>query len=459
VAVEDDGLGARLAEALAEFSPELNSRGRSAVLQLLERHVSLRLLLVVETGGGAEALDLVRDARALREDVAVILLSQNPTIERATEAIRRGAEDFVPVPFSGELLRKEVARVLEAAELRDRVESLHQRVSDVYGFEEIVSASPRMERVFEIARAAARTETPVLLVGETGTGKELFARAIHANGRRASRPFIALNCAALPRELVESELFGHRRGAFSGADRDSAGLFVAAHGGTLFLDEIGELAGDAQAKLLRVLQDGEVRPVGGLESRKVEVRIIAATNRRLAELKAGALRPDLFFRLSVLIMDLPPLRERFDDVPRLVARFLLQIRERGIARVEGLDSEAQDLLLKYSFPGNVRELENLLEGISVMLPPDRAVIRAADVRAWFKRRGAMRPAPPPASETSLRLDDLEAWAIAEALRRSHGNKSEAAHLLGISRDTLYRKVADLTRQGKLSESRTPLENS
>jgi two-component system response regulator HydG len=454
VSVEDDGLRARLAEVLAEFAPELDSRGGAAALQLLARQLTLRLLVVVESGGSAEALDLLREARALREDVAVIVLSERPTIEHATEAIRRGAEDFVPIPFSEELLRKEVARVLEAVDLRDRVESLCRRLSDAQGFEAIVSASPRMERVFEIARAAARTETPVLVVGETGTGKELFARAIHAGSRRSTRPFVALNCAALPRELVESELFGHRRGAFSGADRDSAGLFVAAHGGTLFLDEIGELPGDAQAKLLRVLQDGEVRPVGGLESRRVAVRVIAATNRRLAELRAEALRQDLFFRLSVLIVDLPPLRERLEDVPRLVAHFLARLRERDVTKVEGLDTDAQDLLLQYSFPGNVRELENMLEGLSVMLPPQQSVIRAADVRAWFKRRGAMRPAPAMGSEVSLRLDDLEAWAIREALRRSAGNKTEAAHLLGISRDTLYRKLQEITRLGNVSESRT-----
>jgi transcriptional regulator with PAS, ATPase and Fis domain len=306
-----------------------------------------------------------------------------------------------------------------------------------------------MRPVFERARAAALSDTPVLLTGETGTGKELVARAIHSGGRRATKAFVAVNCAALPRELVESELFGHRRGAFSGADRDFPGLFAGAHGGTLFLDEIGDLPLEAQAKLLRALQDGEIRPVGGLESRRVDVRIIAATNRGLSELRGGRLRPDLFFRLSVLLIELPPLRERHDDIPHLVAHFLVQLRARGVASVEGIDADALELVAGYPFPGNVRELENLLEALSVTLPPERRSIRVDDVRAWLRRRSVGSASA--LVHSHLRLDELEAQAIEEALRASHGNKSQAAHLLGISRDTLYRKLQDRTR---VSESRT-----
>ena len=216
----------------------------------------------------------------------MLVLSSQPTIRLATEVIRSGAEDFVPIPYSEELLSKEVRRILEAAELRERVENLHRLVADAYGIDRIVSRSNRMRPVLERVRAAARSDTPVLVIGETGTGKELVARAIHAGGRRAQLPLVPLNCAALPRDLVESELFGHRRGAFSGAQAAHPGLFVAAHRGTLFLDEIGELPLEAQAKLLRVLQDGEVRPVGSLESRKVDVRIVAASNRSLAAMGA-----------------------------------------------------------------------------------------------------------------------------------------------------------------------------
>jgi two-component system response regulator HydG len=439
VAVRDPDLQARLAVLLAPYRTELTSDSRAAVLSILDRRPSARLLIVVESDSDPGALNLVSEAKERRVDVAVIVLSSSPTIQHATEAIRRGAEDFVPIPFSAEQLCKEVERVLEAAELRERVARLRDP-SDCWGIEGIVSVSPRMRRVFDIARAAARCETPVLITGQTGTGKELFARAIHTGGRRVHKPFVALNCAALPHDLVESELFGHRRGAFSGADRDSTGLFVAADGGTLFLDEISELPGEAQAKLLRVLQDGEVRPVGGIESHRTDVRIIAATNRKLADLRAGALRQDLYFRLSVLVLDLPPLRERPEDIPALVAHFLARIRARDATQAEGIERDALDTLSRYPFPGNVRELENLIEGISVTLPPEHAVISADDVRGWFRRRGISLGASPDLDLPSLKLEELEAWAIAEALRRSGGNKSEAAHLLGISRDTLYRKL-------------------
>lgn len=446
LAVGDGELRARLAALLADYGFEAVEPG-PAVLDLVGR-ASFRLLVLFEIAPDDTTLDLLQAARQQRSDIAVIVLAAQPTIEHATEAIRRGAEDFVAVPFSEELLRKEVERVLEAAEQRERVENLRRQVIDRCGLDRIVSRSPRMRPVFERARAAALSDTPVLLTGETGTGKELVARAIHAGGRRASRPFVALNCAALPRELVESELFGHRRGAFSGADRDFPGLFAGAHGGTLLLDEVGELPLDTQAKLLRALQDGEIRPVGGLESRRVDVRMIAATNRSLAELRAGRLRQDLFFRLSVLVIELPPLRERAEDIPHLVAHFLAGLRARGMTRVEGVDADALEALTGYSFPGNVRELENLLEALAVTLPPDRLSIRARDLRAWLGRR---RMGPPIAtSHADLKLKDLEAWAIGEALRLSRGNKSRAAQLLGISRDTLYRKLLDLSPP--LSES-------
>ena len=380
----------------------------------------------------------------------MLVLSRHPTIKLATDAIRRGAEDFVPVPYSEELLLKEVDRILAAAEMRESVESLRRLVEDRYGFDRIVSHSPRMRPVFDRARAAARSDTPVLIVGETGTGKELIARAIHANGRRAARPFVPLNCAALPRDLVESELFGHRRGAFSGALADHPGLFVGAHSGTLFLDEISELPLEAQAKLLRVLQDGEIRPIGGLESRKVDVRIVSASNRPLAAMGAGSMRQDLFFRLSVLLIEVPPLRQRLDDIPLLVALFLSRLRERGIAQVEGLDADALDVMSGYPFPGNVRELENMLEAISLTLPAGRTVIRSGDVRTWLHSRGRSAPADVP---RGLRLAELEAWAIAEALRDARGNKKRAAQILGISRDTLYRRLQELG-EADLSEPRT-----
>jgi DNA-binding NtrC family response regulator len=439
---EEAELRERLVASLVGHRLEVCSGGSAVALDRLE-HCRTLCLFVLADGVAVSGLELLEEARRRRGDVAVLLLSSAPTIELATEAIRRGAEDLVPVPYSEEVLRKEVVRILEAADLRDRVEYLRRLIPDATAFDRIVTRSPRMNTALSRARAAARSETPVLICGETGTGKELVAQAIHANSRRANHAFVPINCAALPRDLVESELFGHRRGAFTGAQHDHAGLFLAAHGGTLFLDEISELPLEAQAKLLRVVQDGEVRSIGSLDSRHVDVRIIAASNRGLPSLREGGLRPDLFYRLSVLVIEMPPLRERQDDVALLVNYFLADLRKRGVAQLERLDAAALDLLTRYPFPGNIRELQNLVESIGATAPPTATSIRPEDVRAWLRRRGVNTGPTPatPSQQIPLKLVELEAWAIAEALRQTSGNKRLAARLLGISRDTLYRKLS------------------
>jgi two-component system, NtrC family, response regulator AtoC len=457
IAAADDDLRASLRDLLASHPLEVTAPRPLNFLTGLACSPSVRVLILVLSGEGG--LELIDAARERRPDVAVLVLSAHPTVAEATEAMRRGAEDFLPIPCVGEILRKEVARLLEAAEMRDRLEALHHLVADAFGFDRILSRSACMRPVFERALAASRNDTPVLIVGETGTGKELVARAIHANSRRASRPFVPVNCAALPRDLFESELFGHRRGAFSGAHADYPGLFVSAHGGTLFLDEVGELPAEAQPKLLRVLQDGEVRPVGGLESRKVNTRIIAASNRTLGAMNHGAMRQDLFFRLSVLVIEIPPLRSRLDDLPLLVHSTIGRLRARGIA-VEAVEAPALDLLAQHSFPGNVRELENLIEGVAVTLTGSHATIGVDDVRAWLRRRGSRERSggPSEAAVLPIRLDELEAWAIAEAMRRTHGNKRQAALLLGVSRATLYRKLEEAELQSAMPDSRTYLRN-
>ena len=434
-----------LTTLLADRAPVFMLSEQPGLLDFLADTPSLHVVIIVERGGETTALDLLHAAKRRREQLAVFVLSDTPTIDHATEAIRRGAEDFVPIPFSGDLLRKEVNRALETADLRDDIAHLRSLVTTAYGFDQIVSNSARMRPVFERALAASRSDTPLLIIGETGTGKELLARAIHANSHRRDRPFVPVNCAALPHDLIESELFGHRRGAFSGAHADHQGLFVAAHRGTMLLDEVGELPAEAQAKLLRVLQDGEVRPVGGLDSRKVDVRIIAATNRSIRDLRAGALRQDLFFRLSVLLIEVPPVRERLDDIPRLVHHFIARYRDSGAARLDCLTPDALEVLTRYSYPGNVRELENLVHNLCTTLPRDRTEIRAADVLGWLQRQGARSPAAAlgPPSSLPLNLRALEAWALKLALEQSRGNKSRAAKLLGISRDSLYRKLHEL----------------
>jgi DNA-binding NtrC family response regulator len=457
IAGRDRDLNDALMRLLAQYRPALNGDDEGSILSALRDGQSLCLVILDDSQPGRHTLDVLQRIRENRPDVAVLVMSTYPTVEHATESIRRGAEDFVPVPYAEEVVLKEVARILEAAELRTRVESLDRLVATRYGFERVISRSPHMRSVMDRAQAAARSETPVLILGETGTGKELIARAIHTNSRRAKRPFVPINCAALPRDLVESELFGHRRGAFSGAVTEHPGLFVAAHGGTLFLDEVGELPLEVQAKLLRVLQDGEVRPVGGLDSRRIDVRIVAASNRTLASMRDGAMRQDLFFRLSVLVIDIPPLRQHREDLPLLTGHFLRALQERGTRSVTGMEPEALELLEDYQFPGNIRELENLIEGICIVLPPGQATIRAADVRAWLQRRGVAGAADrtSDASCVPLRLADLESWAITEALRQAHGNKSLAAQMLGISRDTLYRKIHELNLPLDPPDSQTP----
>jgi DNA-binding NtrC family response regulator len=459
ISSDDHDLNAALARLLAEHGAALSADSRASVLSDVCAREGLRLLILGETGTDFVTLDLLQAIKEQRPDVAVLIVSAHPTVEHAAESIRRGAEDFVPVPYSDEIVRKEVGRILEAAELRDRVATLDRLIATRYGFERIISRSTRMRAVFDRATAASQSDVPVLIIGETGTGKELIARAIHANGRRSHRPFVPINCAALPRDLVESELFGHRRGAFSGAFTDHAGLFAAANGGSLFLDEVGELPLDVQAKLLRVLQDGEVRAVGGLESRRVDARVVAASNRSLAEMRDKGMRQDLFFRLSVLVIEIPPLRERREDLPLLVAHFLNTRQERNGHHAAQIDPQALDLLAEYHFPGNVRELENMIEGLSVAMPADRTTIRADDVRDWLRRRGlSMERRPIDAPHVPLKLDELEAWAIGEALRQTRGNKSAAAMILGISRDTLYRKLHGLGLDSELSDSRTPSDS-
>jgi DNA-binding NtrC family response regulator len=453
IAAADDDLRAGLCGLLASHPHEATAAVPLDLLTLLARKPSVRVLILA--GASAETtLELLAAARTRRPDVAVLVLCARPTLEAATEAMRRGAEDVLPIPCAPDVLRNDVVRLLEVAGARDSLDAL-QALADSQGFDGILSRSAAMRPVFERARAASRSDTPVLIVGETGTGKELVARAIHANGRRAARPFVPVNCAALPKDLFESELFGHRRGAFSGAQADYPGLFVSAHGGTLFLDEIGELPPEAQPKLLRVLQDGEVRPVGGLESRRVDTRIIAASNRTLSAMADGVMRQDLFFRLSVLVIDIPPLRARMDDLPLLVQGVIRRLRGRGV-RIDGVDPQALDLLALHDFPGNVRELENLVEGVAVTLVGRHATIGADDVRSYLRRRGGSgTPRGPDESNVlPLRLDELEAWAIGEAMRRTNGNKRQAAQLLGISRDTLYRKLGEAEHAPGMPDSRT-----
>ncbi len=386
---------------------------------------------------GLAVLDYVRQSCP---DVSVILMTGFGTIETAVEAIKRGAEDYVTKPFDTETILKKVFRLLELCELKDRVHQLEEQNSSNSPFGEIIAGSSAMRAVLGRAKAAAQSAAPVLIVGETGTGKEMLARAIHQASPRSGRAFIPVNCAAIPSELIESELFGHRKGSFTGALTDHRGLFQAAHLGTMFLDEIVDLPLGAQAKLLRVLEGGEIRPVGDTVPQRVDVRVISACNRPLADIAGGCLREDLFFRVSTSVIQVPPLRQRREDLTLLAEHFLQRFGLR-YGRTLSLDRGALDLLASYSFPGNVRELAHILESAVAVSMENPQILRERDLSPLLRPSSA--PAPLPSGVLAdCSLESMEKFAIRQALRIADGNKSQAAELLGLSRGSLYRKMRE-----------------
>jgi len=438
--VDDD---ASLASTLQEFLAREGynvavARSASEALALYSANPRISLALVDLIMPVTDGLALTDELRRRNPDLTVVIMTGYGTIETAVDAIKRGAEDYVTKPFDYEAVRKKIARLMEVAELRERVAQLEKNLERHPSFENIISLSPGMERVVERARLAAGTDASVLILGETGTGKEMLARAIHAASGRARLPFVGVNSGALPHDLVESELFGFRKGAFTGALRDAPGIFSAASGGTVFLDEIGEMPKDVQVKLLRVLQEHEVRPVGGTQPVRVDVRVVAATNRPLNELRSTLLREDLYFRIATVLLEVPPLRARPEDILVLAQQFAARLSRR-YGREISLARSALELLLRYSFPGNVRELENLVESAAAVSQDNPQSIADKDLKPLI---GAGMPAPavPAAMNESLSMEHMEKLTIQQALRVSDGNRTKAASLLGISRDTLYRKL-------------------
>ena len=438
--VDDD---AELAGTLQEFLLQEGYAVEVALsaveaLAVQDRNPLLCVALVDLIMPVTDGLALMEQLRRRDPDVAVIIMTGYGTIETAVEAVKRGAEDYLTKPFDREAVRKKVARLMEVFELRERVAQLEAHLERFASFESFVWASPLMQRVLERARAAAKSDASVLLLGETGTGKEMLARAIHAASPRAKASFMPINCGALPHELVESELFGFRRGAFTGAYTNAPGIFWAATGGTVFLDEIGEMPKEVQVKLLRVLQDGELRPVGSPTPVRVDVRIVSATNRPLQALRAENLREDLYFRIATVVIEIPPLRARQEDVVMLAQHFVRCLARRYGRQIR-LARSALDVLVNYPFPGNVRELENILESATALSVENPQTITDRDLKTMLDGAGRLPP-PSSLSEQPLSMERLEYFAIQQAIRLCQGNRSKAASLLGISRDTLYRKL-------------------
>ncbi len=395
---------------------------------------------------GVDGLEVVEKVKSASPDTQVVVITAFATTETAVEAMKRGAYDYVMKPFKVDALQVVVGKALEKrALLRENV-SLKAELADRYSFGRLVGKSPAMQQLFDLIRKVAPTRTNILLTGESGTGKELVARAIHYNSPRADRPLVVVNCGAIPETLIESELFGHEKGAFTGAIKSRRGMFEAAHGSSILLDEIGELPLALQVKLLRVLQERKVKPVGGLAETEIDVRVIAATNRRLEEdVESGRFREDLFYRLNVIQIHLPPMRERREDIPLLAEHFLQQYREEmDRAEVGGFTQQAMAALLAHPFPGNVRELANMVERavtltgagpIGAVVLPDRSGTRPPGLG----RVTGEVDLPADGVDLEALVGDLERRLLISALRRTGGVRKEAAKLLGISfRSMRYR---------------------
>ncbi len=415
---------------------------------LLCSHVA-DILLVDLPVASNHGLELVSEVKALHPDISVIVMTVMSSVGKAVEAMRRGACDYLTKPFAMD----ELSAVLDRAAQDHRTDTATRRLREQLRLSEgpgaIIGRSPAMEKLYRILSKVALTAHPVLILGESGTGKELVARTIHAYGPNAHKPFLPVDCGSIVPTLMESELFGYVRGAFTGANHSKDGLLVSAEGGTVFLDEIGELSMEMQAKLLRALQEKEVRPVGATHRVPIKARIVAATNRDLAAMvENGSFRKDLYYRLNVVNLKLPPLRVRREDIPSLVAHFLDRIsRERG--QKFTLSDEALRLMMSHDWPGNVRELENALQrGCTFSSGP---VIHLGDLTTLLKNRAAevQYTGEEPADDAAMSgpanvktLADLEREAILDAIRTLKGDKLQAARLLGIGKTTLYRKLKE-----------------
>ncbi len=407
---------------------------------------------------GVSGLDLLERARTLGSDVAIVIITAQNTFENAVEAMKRGAFDYLVKPFGTQEVLALVEKALRSRALESEVRALRRALGQgAPPSERLVGRSAVLLEVFKTIGRVARSDVPVLVTGESGTGKELIARAIHAASPRAAGPFVAVNAAAIPRELLESELFGHERGAFTGAVEARAGRFREASGGTLFLDEIGDMPIDLQAKLLRVLQSGEVTAVGGRRAEPVSVRIVAATHRDLdAAVASGSFREDLLYRLRVVPIAVPPLRERREDIPPLIDHFLARYDTELTGGMHVISPDAVEKLVRYAWPGNVRELENaikralVLAAAEVIGPDDFAFLDGGSERVAMSLEGIVRAETEavlergaPGDVHAALLARVEKPLIETALARTGGNQLRAAELLGINRNTLRKRIVEL----------------
>lgn len=384
-----------------------------------------------------DGIEVLKKVKQHNPNIDVIVMTSYGTVTNAVEAMKLGASDYITKPFKRDELIIVIEKILQLQHLEGEVDRLRSELGEKYTFGNIIGESPKIKKIYEIISNVSNTEANILIQGETGTGKELVARAIHYNSTRKDYPFVKVDCAALAETLLESELFGHEKGAFTGATKDRIGRFRTADRGTVFLDEIGNISLSVQAKLLRVLQDSEFEAVGSDESIKVNVRIIAATNADLEErVEKGLFRRDLFYRLNVIRILLPPLRERMDDIPMLVAHFLSIHNKKNRKKVEGLSREALTKLMSYNWPGNIRELENVVERAVILCKGN--MIEPVDVPLYQEKIGSLQDLS--GKSLQVLMDQVERQIIINTLELTSADKEKAAKLLQISRASFYNKL-------------------
>jgi len=414
--------------------------GAGAVEQVKQRPFDLILMDVRMTVmSGLEALKRIKQYNPA---IPILIMTAYSSVESAVEALKAGAYDYLTKPLDFEVLKLSMERAREHVGLKEENRALKEKLRSDFDLKNIIGKSRPMKELLEMVAMIAPSEATVLITGESGTGKELIAKAIHFNSPRKDQPLVIVNCAALTETLLESELFGHEKGAFTGADRRREGRFAQANRGTIFLDEIGEMSALMQAKLLRVIQEREIQRVGSDNTVKVDVRILAATNRKLeADVADGKFREGLYYRLNVVTVNVPPLRERPDDVPLLAQHFLGKYAEKNRKPVKGFTPVAMDILLKYDWPGNVRELENAVERSVILLNGDYISERQLplNITQTYSDKNSWIAAQPVTAEPRP-LEEVEKEAILAALDASGGNKSETARRLGINRKTLHKKL-------------------
>jgi two-component system response regulator HydG len=418
------------------YSCDVATTGKEGLERLRLRQYDLVLTDLVMSD--VDGMQILRQAQQINPFVAVIVFTGHATIETAVEALKRGAADYLVKPLNIEGLRVRVEKALERQELMRINRDLEERLDRRFGFSGIVGNSESIRNVIDLCKQIAETDVAVLITGENGTGKELIARAIHENSLRKKRPLVPLNCAALSPQLVESELFGHEKGAFTGANFQKKGRFEFAHLGTLFLDEVGDIPLETQVKLLRVLEDGEITRVGSNEPIRVDVRLISATNTDLEKaIQEGRFREDLYYRLKVVTIHLPPLRERRQDIPLLVHHFIDQFSKAYRKPITGIEREALNVLTSYAWPGNVRELKHAIENMVVV---SRGASLTVENLPQSIYRAERKASADPDSLAGLPLREVEKILIGNTLAQVGGNRHEAAKVLGIGERTLYRKL-------------------